>query len=305
MIRMTTEDQRPSFPEFDLYGNQQGNVGAGFLHIEDIAHRSAAHDFVIRPHVHRDLYQFILVERGLKKSTQDEACYQELEHALIFTPPGVVHSFEVDRNPSGYVVTCSENIVASFMAEGRETRPFDALGGGHVTFLASGSIDWATVWNLMKLAYREQQGNACLKYELMHAATTIVLIAAMRRALERSLTSPSLAPNPVIFNKLFVEIERRFRTEHRVDAYAEILGVSTVKLNRVCKAYKARSVKQLILERVIREAKRLLIYTQNPVSELAYELGFQDHAYFSRVFKAHTGLAPKEFREASQNTAKS
>jgi AraC family transcriptional activator of pobA len=53
----------------------------------------------------------------------------------------------------------------------------------------------------------------------------------------------------------------------------------------------------LIVERIIREARRNLVYTNLPVSTIAYALGFNDPAYFSRLFSGETGLSPRGFRE--------
>lgn len=87
-------------------------------------------------------------------------------------------------------------------------------------------------------------------------------------------------------------------TEHlRPSAYAEKLCVSTAHLNRVCRRETGKSASELIQAYLLEEIKRQLIYTQQPIKEIAYSLNFEDPAYFHRFFKQHTGLTPAAFRE--------
>ena len=78
--------------------------------------------------------------------------------------------------------------------------------------------------------------------------------------------------------------------------YANALAVSPTHLSRVTRAATGRPATRLIEERIIREARRNLVYTNLPVSTIAYTLGFEDPAYFSRVFSRATGLSPRDFR---------
>ena len=110
MSKSNNHDAPSAFAEFALYGDQCGQADFSFLHVEMISQRSATHDFSIRPHIHRNLFQIVLVEHGLRRVTQDGVLSEDVKHAMIFTPPGVVHSFEVEQDPAGFVVTCSAHI---------------------------------------------------------------------------------------------------------------------------------------------------------------------------------------------------
>lgn len=78
--------------------------------------------------------------------------------------------------------------------------------------------------------------------------------------------------------------------------YAEALAVTPTHLNRITRAATGDTASHLILNRLIREARRNLVYTNLPVSTIAYALGFEDPAYFSRVYAAATGVSPRAFR---------
>ena len=94
------------------------------------------------------------------------------------------------------------------------------------------------------------------------------------------------------------EIDRRFSEWHQVTHYAARLGYSPRTLNRLARAHTGRSAKQLIDERVVLEAKRLLSHGDAPVAEIAEQLGFDDPSNFSAYFRGRTGLTPGAFRAA-------
>lgn len=92
-------------------------------------------------------------------------------------------------------------------------------------------------------------------------------------------------------------IEMHFREKHLVWQYAEILNKSPKTLSHVFAKMFQKSPLQFIHDRISLEAKRLLIYSDKPIKEIAYELGFEDIQTFSRFFKTKEGISPSEFKE--------
>jgi AraC-like DNA-binding protein len=97
------------------------------------------------------------------------------------------------------------------------------------------------------------------------------------------------------FNELEGLIEANYLLEKRPNFYAEKLNVSIKHLNKIVNATVGKSTSELIQERIVLEAKRLLVHGKFTNQEIAYELGFDDASYFSRVFKKNSGLSPSEF----------
>jgi AraC family transcriptional activator of pobA len=85
-----------------------------------------------------------------------------------------------------------------------------------------------------------------------------------------------------------------------VREYARELNVSTSTLNRMCRERFGDSAKSVVAARVMSEAKRRLVYTRQPLDQIAYHLGYKDPAYFSRVFKKLENISPGEFRKQRQ-----
>jgi AraC-like DNA-binding protein len=79
--------------------------------------------------------------------------------------------------------------------------------------------------------------------------------------------------------------------------YAELLYITPNHLNAICKDILGTSAGEVIRNRVILEAKRLLINLNLSVTQIAYTLSFTDNSYFTKFFKKYTGLTPEDFRK--------
>ncbi len=100
-----------------------------------------------------------------------------------------------------------------------------------------------------------------------------------------------------IIRQFNVLVEQNFRTKHKVADYAEILNKSPKTISNLFAQYNEKTPLQIIQERKILEAKRLFIFTDKTAKEVAYDLGFDDAAHFSRFFKNSTGQSPSDFRK--------
>lgn len=101
------------------------------------------------------------------------------------------------------------------------------------------------------------------------------------------------------FNML---VESYFKTEHSVSFYADKLFKSPKTLSNTFSKLNTSPL-QIIHERIVLEAKRLLIYTDKTAKEIAYEVGFEDASHLSRLFKKHTTLSPSDFKKQLKTTS--
>ena len=98
-------------------------------------------------------------------------------------------------------------------------------------------------------------------------------------------------------------VDVHYKTKRKVSDYAEMLFKSPKTLSNLFSIYNQKSPQQIILQRLVLEAKRLIHFTDKQNQEIAYDLGFNDPAHFSRFFKKMTQMTPSEYRENLTLTA--
>ena len=92
-------------------------------------------------------------------------------------------------------------------------------------------------------------------------------------------------------------VDIHYKTKRKVSDYADMLFKSPKTLSNLFSIYNQKSPQQIILDRLTLEAKRLIHFTEKQNQEIAYDLGFNDPAHFSRFFKKMTNMSPSEYRE--------
>ncbi|MCY1313949.1 HTH-type transcriptional activator Btr [compost metagenome] len=90
-------------------------------------------------------------------------------------------------------------------------------------------------------------------------------------------------------------IEKNYITEKSPSQYADWMNISPKHLNRITKTVIGKTASEVIADRIILEAKRRFLHTKNSFSAIAESLGYEDYAYFSKLFKKSSGLTPTGF----------
>ncbi|MDB2606248.1 AraC family transcriptional regulator [Zobellia sp.] len=128
----------------------------------------------------------------------------------------------------------------------------------------------------------------------------LVLLSMLQRkskSLNNDITSIDETDEKKVCYKFLKLLESNYVTQQNVDFYAEHLGLSNRKLSEITLSVKGVTCKKLILDRVLTEAKRLLLYTQISTKEISYILGFDNPSYFNRLFKAKIGSTPNNYKK--------
>lgn len=282
-------------PAYFLYGEAPRPIAGLLLHVETIEARSSRHQWKIEPHLHQVLHQVVLVQRGRGVVLAEGARAQYRPPALIVIPAGTVHGFEFEPGTTGHVVSVSEQLQRELV---RQEPAIAALFARPLTLElqreALRATDLARSVSMMARECTRQDAGQRLA---LQGWLQVLLGNALRLAQHLpNPADPEVGQRRALVTRFSDLVERRFRSGQSVAAYAAALHVSGSRLRSACLALTGQSPIQLIHARVLLEAKRRLRYTDGPVREIAYALGFDDPAYFTRFFTRRAGLSPRAFR---------
>lgn len=145
----------------------------------------------------------------------------------------------------------------------------------------------------------EFENEEIIDYELLVPTLKIFLVTLSRIKAQAKNSEPQFTEMeiPFMLRKLKSAIEANFKEKHSPSDYAALLNISSNALAKLAKVHFSKTLTDLITERIIVEAKRELYLTKKTVKEIAWELGYADESYFSRVFKISTDISPQVYRD--------
>ncbi len=132
--------------------------------------------------------------------------------------------------------------------------------------------------------------------EMLRILLKRFIIKSTRLLKNQENISLDYSPKLDLLRQFNVLVEDHFKSEHQVSFYANAMNKSPKTLSNTFHAYKV-SPSQIIQDRIVLEAKRLLNYTNKSLKEIGYDLGFEDTSNFTRVFKKNEGILPSAFRK--------
>lgn len=266
------------------------------LHIETIYQRSQPLEWNLKPHRHDQLHQLLVLTGGKGEADIDGNTHPLTPPCLINVPRGSVHGFRFGDGMPGWVISLTSDLMDHSLPAGDPLRA--ALEQPAVLPLPTGLKD------LTNRMMREYDSNAFGRSQLLRGLALAVL-ALTARAISSAAPSPPKTQSSQLFTRFETLVDRSFRRRWPLAAYARELAVSATHLNRITHQATGRSASSLIRARTLREARRLLIYTNLSAAQIAYELGFADPAHFSRYFAKGTGVPPRKFRQQLADKGKS
>ena len=288
-------------PAFFLYGEQLRPPDERMVHIETIAARSRVHDWIIAAHRHRDLHQVLLIRRGRVEARIDSRVARLRAPCAIVVPPGSVHSFRFQPETAGVVVSFAPRLADELHDAGVGLPQF--LERSAAVTLPRSALGKTDLGSLSEMLLREFSRSAPGRRLALSG-----LLTALLANLQRLLPDPSPRPSGVnardrdLVARFREQVERHFREHTGIGEYATLLQTSETRLLRACLAVTGESPLELVHLRVLVEAERHLRYTSMSVTQIAYHLGFEDPAYFSRFFSRRIGLPPRAFRRRDMLT---
>ena len=287
-----------TIPNYELYGELLAGGLPGPIHHETIKERSSKHNWTIRLHRHRRLAQIFLFSSAGVYLQVGDVEHTSTNPTLLVIPPGIAHGFLFSEDVVGDVIS----IRLDEMPEAIQHRfnLFSAATDTIFTKTKSGHFDHVTALvKQLRTMYRSVASN---KSDVLTSLIDLITLYLADNLHEKNTLRPAIHVEPRSRHDLQIDnfcnlLEENFSLSWTVSVYAEKIGVSTPHLTRICRAELGSPPNDLVRQRRMLEAKRLLEYTALSIAEIAHRCGFRDAAFFSRTFKSNFGISPNHYRK--------
>jgi len=288
---MNTPDL-PSIPLFKLYGESLDWPTPDLLHCETISNRSREHQWEIKPHRHDDVCQLLFVFKGQAELEVDGKHTRLSESAIQVLPPSSVHGFRFSEDVEGFVLTLAAPLVGHLQGQLGSS----AGGFAHPDSYPTGA-DSDYLNSLFSSLLGEYTGHQPARDMLMHSLVSVIMVWLSRQAMQRRAASQRPQRARDYLNGFIQLVEETYRQHVKVEDLAHRLGISVSHLNGTCRELAGQPALQIMHERQLLEAKRLLTFTSMTIYEMSEVLGFSDPTNFTRLFRRRVGISPKAFRD--------
>ena len=284
---------RPSdIPSYFIYGEPARPLDVGFVHVETVQARRTVHEGRVAPHRHDHMGQITYWTKGSGCYRIEDAVLDFRAPAVSFVPSNVVHGFDIEANADALVVSISDDLLGALAA-------WTVLPLATPTFLThgGGQAAWRRLAMTLDALTEEYQDHAPAQDLALASLVSLALTHIAR--LGAAPGQPGLPPGRLALASAFRQLlGQHFRDNWPVEAYVRALRTTRHLLDKAVHEALGKAVKAAIEDRRLLEAQRLVLFTRRPVEDIAYELGFKDPGYFSRVFRKRLGQPPGQWREA-------
>lgn len=255
-------------------------------------------------HRHALYLQIHYIDRGDISFHIDDKVYHVTGPSCFLTPPSVPHSFLTERSAHGHVLTIHQALIWQLMKDGLGQEIEGEIREGICLERDSLSSEQRRQWTRLSQTLNNIQAEwsqqLAAKNLAMDSLIRLLIIRIARLSSRRAASAIVNNDDLRLFHLFSNLIEEYFREHWRLPQYTDRLGVSESRLNQICQRISNRSPKKLIHDRILQESKRMLTFSNFSSSEICYQLGFSDPAYFSRFFKQQTGITTQQYRRQQQ-----
>lgn len=252
----------------------------------------------VRNDVHRHAYhEVFLFRKGHGSHMIDLHGWRVSAPAIHLVAPGQVHRLERSANMEGMVVMFGGNVLTG---PARSAHGELFLAPGQVPSFPLDGTRMDEACRLVGLMERELNAEGTPLADVVNGYLGILLLKCAQWAREHRDTRPTVMDDHDPVRRFLELLEHGFLNERQVAHYAGLLSMTPDHLNELVKDRLGRTASKVVQDRLLLEAKRLLVHGDHSIKEVAYALNLQDPAYFTRWFRKMEGTTPVRFREMYQ-----
>lgn len=253
-----------------------------------LVHQNHAHDF----------FHFVIFQQGTGRHWVDFQSFEVDPNGIYFMYPGQVHHWDFNDGIAGYIVNFSSTFLDANGVHSNILHQFSFFDSRKTLIqYALGSEQANKILQLLDKLYHEQLGHHAMQ-TIYQALLLVQILVKVERTLAHHTLPGTVDEHYKKYQSFLTLLEQHYREWHLPKQYAAALNMTPHSLNQLVQHYKQRAAGTLIRDRIILEAKRLIILFQSRISEISYELNFSDVSNFVKFFKKETGFTPEQFRKS-------
>ncbi len=279
--------------------------GINYITDEVIAEPFAAY-LQVHPNLHaahrHSFYHIVLFTKGKGFHTIDFEHFDVVPGQVYFMSPGQVHSWNFKGEVDGYVINFSENLFHNFLSNNQYLEQFSFFRNvaKESVFDLNGETYNAVKKTIEQIVHEAGQQSHRDAFTLDAIRTNLIsLFITVQRDFVKDKTVAIPQQNLLILHN-FRKLVNSYYAEKRLPKdYAAMLYITPNHLNALCNDLLGKPAGEVIRERILLEAKRMLVNATVSISEIAFQLNFSDNSHFTKFFKKSTDQTPEEFRKTS------
>lgn len=281
--------------KYPVYSIEQFNCNSvtGDLYINTFKNHLVNHSFVEKPHRH-NFYLLVFFTNGNGIHEIDFNRFEISVGSVFVLQPGQMHHWVLSEDIEGFIVFYTAEMYNLYFGKKNiDDYPFYfSVQNSPEILLEEAEIK--SVLPYFESLIAETQTHKLLQRNKIMNLLDIIHIELARKYNEIHVHEAH-SYNVKIKN-LEQLLEKKYKEEKSAAFYASELNITLKHLNRICREILKKTTTEVIVNRVILEAKRMLLDKNWTVNEIAFALGYEDYSYFSRLFKKHSSMSPSEFR---------
>lgn len=244
------------------------------------------------PHKHNNYFEIIYLSGGSGFHTIDFRKFEVTPPVIFFVRQEQTHHFDLEGEPAGFVAILKRTFVQKSL-DNELKLLLTKLSSQHCLSVS----DNQTIDQLFQLLAKEYIVNSEQSFHIIEGLLKALLAKIL------SIAKPAIRSSELrsdLYQSFLELLQAGTVVKNSVQFYAEQLNTSPQNLNAACRKAIDQSSTEVLANFIISEAKRLLLYTNNTVSQIALTLDFIDASHFVKYFKRITGQTPQSFRLSSE-----
>lgn len=255
------------------------------------------HFSVKYPHRH-DFFEVLYLLKGSGYHVIDGNKYEIKPPCIFFMSPGQAHKLELSNDIEGYIFIFASDFYLLNRSNQNSLIEFPffyTLHQDNPPLLFENENDIRFLETLFRQSIAETKQSGDFTIELVRSILDLILTTcASRYEVNESMLNKG--KGQILVKRFFHLIEENNQKNLSLSDYARMIGITPNHLTQTVKLLTGKTSSQIIKSKQLLEIKRLLVHTNMNVSEIAYQLNFEDQSYFTKFFRRETGITPLQYR---------